>query len=81
MLMTARSSHTTPDIAGPSMSRAAVCAVSLIDRRTGRPHLVNGRPLVLFTRHPGEAVTDLMQGRDGAVWEARVDRLGQGGRK
>lgn len=52
------------------------CAVRLIDRRTGRPHRVNGSPLVLFTRRPEEAVAELLEGRDPAVWEARVEPMG-----
>ena len=55
---------------------AAVCAVSLIDRRTGRPHRVNGAPLVVFTRSPDIAASDLLQGRDRAIWETRIERLG-----
>ena len=54
------------------------CAVRLIDRRTGLTHRVNGSPLVVFTRsNPSEAVADLLEGRDAAVWEARVEPLGE----
>ena len=52
------------------------CAVRLIDRRTGRPHRINGSPLVLFTRRPEEAAAELLDGRDPAVWEARVEPMG-----
>ena len=53
------------------------CAVRLIDRRTGLTHRVNGSPLVIFTRNPSEAVADLLEGRDTAVWEARIEALGE----
>ncbi len=49
------------------------CAVLLIDRRTGRPHRINGSPLVLFTRRPEEVAAELLDGRDPAVWEARIE--------
>lgn len=52
------------------------CAVHLIDRRTGRPHRINGRPLVLFTKAPEEAVAGLLAGRDASVWEVRVEPVG-----
>ena len=60
----------------PTISARPTCAVRLIDRRTGSVHRVNGTPLVVFTRNPDEAVADLLQGRDGRLWEARIDRLG-----
>ncbi|QYZ70069.1 hypothetical protein [Neotabrizicola shimadae] len=55
----------------------ALCAVSLIDRRTGRPHRVNGAPLLVFTRTPDSAATDLMRGRDPDIWETRIDLIGR----
>lgn len=51
------------------------CAVRLVDRRTGATHRVNGTPLVLFTRNPDEAAAELLQGRNQAVWEVRVDQI------
>lgn len=51
------------------------CVVRLVDRRTGLTHRVNGSPLVVFTRNPAEAVSDLLEGRDRTVWEARVDPI------
>lgn len=57
------------------------CAVRLIDRRTGRPHRINGSPLVLFTRTPDVAVSELLSGRDAALWEARVEPIGTDTRK
>lgn len=60
-----------PQMAG--LSR--ICAVRLIDRRTGATHRVNGTPLVLFTRNPEEATAELLQGRNAAVWEVRVDPI------
>ncbi|MCB6179964.1 hypothetical protein LHP98_17735 [Rhodobacter sp. Har01] len=55
-------------------------AVRLVDRRTGKTHRINGSPLTLFTRAPEEAARELLQNRDAAVWEARVEPLGSGGR-
>jgi hypothetical protein len=51
-------------------------AVRLIDRRTGLTHRINGSPLVVFTRNPTEAVTELLSGRDASVWEARIEPIG-----
>ncbi|MDQ2066708.1 hypothetical protein Q9295_09995 [Xinfangfangia sp. CPCC 101601] len=51
------------------------CAVGLIDRRTGRPHRINGQPVVLYTKKPAAAVAKLLSGRDVTVWEARVDLI------
>jgi hypothetical protein len=51
------------------------CSVGLIDRRTGAAHRINGAPLVVFTRRPDEAAADLMDGRDPAVWEVRIEPL------
>lgn len=56
--------------------RSQTCAVRLIDRRTGQTHLVNGSPLVIFTKSPGEAAEDLLAGRDRALWEARIEPIG-----
>lgn len=55
------------------------CAVSLVDRRTGATHRINGRPLTLLTRNPQDAVAELLEGRDATVWEARVEVLGRSG--
>jgi len=52
------------------------CAVRLIDRRTGQTHRINGSPLVMFTKTPEVAVTELLSGRDAAVWEARIEPIG-----
>lgn len=65
-------SATSPDL-------QQACSVRLIDRRTGRTHRINGSPLVLFTNRPDEAAAELLQGRDAAVWEARIEPLGQAG--
>ena len=56
-------------------ARSLACAVRLIDRRTGQTHRINGRPLVLLTRNPAEAVADLLEGRDVDVWEARIEPI------
>jgi hypothetical protein len=55
--------------------RLGVCAVRLIDKRTGLTHRVNGSPLVAYTRNPTEAVAELLSGRDASVWEARVEPI------
>lgn len=62
---------------GDAMGLRGTCAVGLIDRRTGAAHRINGRPLVILTRRPNEAAAELLQGRDPAVWEARVEPLGK----
>ncbi len=59
-------------------ARGPACAVSLVDRRTGATHRINGRPLTLLTRNPRDAVEELLAGRDTRVWEARVEVLGPG---
>ncbi|GAB1363320.1 hypothetical protein MASR1M32_25560 [Rhodobacter sp.] len=64
---------TVPDL---TASLRKTCAVRLIDRRTGRPHRINGSPLVLFTRRPEEAAAELLAGRDPLVWEARIEVIG-----
>jgi hypothetical protein len=66
-----------PAAAGPAPAdlRNLARAVRLIDRRTGQTHRINGRPLVLFTRNPAQAVADLLEGRDAAVWEARIEPI------
>lgn len=59
-----------------------VCAVKLIDRRTGLAHRVNGRPLMVFTRDPKFAAAELLEGRDVRLWQVRVEPLdpSEGGR-
>lgn len=67
---------TTAKAAPAYVLSPTACAVHLIDRRTGQSHRINGRPLVLFTRTPEEAVAELLEGRDASVWEARVEPIG-----
>jgi len=64
--------------AGSAMSAplSQTCAVRLIDRRTGQTHRINGSPLVLFTKAPAMAAAELLSGRDAALWEARVEPIG-----
>lgn len=64
-------------VAQPASDPSQTCAVSLIDRRTGATHRINGRPLTLLTRNPQDAVAELLAGRDAAVWEARIEVIGQ----
>ncbi len=54
---------------------SGLCAVHLIDRRTGAAHRINGRALTVFTRSPAEATAELLAGRDPAHWETRIDRI------
>ncbi len=65
----------------PPAGAARTCAVRLIDRRTGATHRVNGRPLILYTRQPADAVAELLAGRDPSVWEARIEPFEAEGRK
>ena len=58
-----------------TMGMRDTCAVHLFDRRTGCAHRINGRPLVIFSRSPDEAAAALLEGRDPAVWEARVEHI------
>ncbi|MES2664563.1 MAG: hypothetical protein V4712_00590 [Pseudomonadota bacterium] len=51
---------------------APVCAVRLINRRTGLPHRINGTPLELLTRAPEEAGRDLLRNRDTTEWRVEV---------
>ncbi len=83
--MTAAFAFGTPATGNPAYTRAGqmaqgqgmsgTCVVRLIDRRTGLTHRVNGTPLVIFTRRPSDAVAELLEGRDRAVWEARIDPI------
>lgn len=66
-----------PHLSAPKARPAPLCVVQLVDRRTGALHRVNGTPLSVFTHTPHAAVTDMMSGRDPALWEARVDLLDQ----
>lgn len=72
-----RGCATTP-VSEASADRAS--AVRLIDRRTGQTHRINGSPLVILTRRPDVAAAELLEGRDPAVWEARIDPIGPRGR-
>ncbi|MCZ0961922.1 hypothetical protein [Paracoccus benzoatiresistens] len=50
-------------------------SVRLIDRRTGQVHRVNGAPLLALSREPEAAAASLLEGRDPALWEARIEPL------
>lgn len=56
-------------------ARRPLCAITLIDRRTGRPHRVNGAPLTALSRDPDLAATELLSGRDPHLWDARIQPL------
>jgi hypothetical protein len=58
-----------------SAARGPLCAITLIDRRTGRPHRVNGAALVALSRDPDAAAAELLAGRDPRIWSARVQPL------
>lgn len=62
-------------LAGQNMTMRTLCLVQLYDRRTGRAHRVNGTPVGIYTRNPAAAVEDLLDGRDTALWEARVNEI------
>lgn len=62
-------------LVGPSMTMRALCLVQLYDRRTGRAHRMNGTPVGIYTRTPAAAVKELLDGRDTAIWEARVNAI------
>lgn len=61
-------------------SRPAAFSVMLIDRRTGMAHRINGTPLVIFTKDPTGAASELLHGRDATIWEARIEQLAGGSR-
>ena len=75
MTLARHTAHRAPTPAA-MMPAGAVCAVSLIDRRTGSALRLNGGPVVLLTRQPHEAAAELLAGRNPAVWEARIEPLG-----
>lgn len=50
-------------------------AVSLIDRNSGRPHMISGVPLVLLTTTPRETSVDLMRNRDPQRWDTFIERM------
>ncbi|WP_104490925.1 MULTISPECIES: hypothetical protein [Paracoccus] len=54
-------------------------AVSLIDRRTGKPHRISDIPLRLITCEPFETARELMRDRDPARWDTAIDRLDRKG--
>lgn len=66
--MTARTRHDDP-------APRPLCAVTLIDRRTGRAHRINGAPLQSFSRDPDESAAALLAGRDRDIWDARIQPL------
>lgn len=78
MLMTDMPTRRRATPAAAGKGPATICAVSLIDRRTGSTHRVNGTPLVVITRNPVAAVDELLSGRDVAVWDIRIDPIAVG---
>ena len=58
-----------------SRTRPPLCAITLIDRRTGRPPRVNGAALVSLSRDPQLAAAELLAGRDARIWDARIQPL------
>lgn len=59
----------------PAQARAPLCAITLIDRRTGRPHRVNGAALVALSRDPDAATAELLAARDPRHWTTRVQPI------
>lgn len=55
-----------------SVRRPRTWAVHLIDRRSGLVHRANGHPLVVFTRDPDHAGSDLLRNRDTSIWAIRT---------
>ena len=53
-------------------ARPTLWAVTLIDRRTGRPHHVNGIALTALGRDPHATAAELMRNRDPRAWDARI---------
>lgn len=53
----------------------SLCAVTLIDRRTGSPARRNGTRLQVLTRNPQTAAADFLAGRDPLVWDVRIEPL------
>lgn len=58
-----------------SVSPGSVCAVTLVDRRTGAALRLNGSRVVIYTRSPEIAAQELLAGRDPSVWDLRVQPL------
>lgn len=58
------------------LAEGPLFSVRLIDRRTGAVPRLNGIPLSLLTRSPRQAVSNLMRGRNRAVWRAEVESVG-----
>lgn len=69
-----------PERGKTALAQRQPCAITLIDRRTGKGHRINGSPLILFSRYPEEAAATLLEERDPAVWEARIEPIVSGGR-
>lgn len=54
-------------------------AVSLIDRCSGKPHMIAGIPLVLMTREPVQTSRELMRNRDPMRWDTFIERMEEKG--
>lgn len=59
----------------PNIVPDSLCAVTLIDRRTGLAARRNGSRLQMLTRTPQIAAAELLAGRDPLVWDVRVEPL------
>ena len=62
-------------IADDAAPHGRLCAVHLIDRRTGCAHRINGTPLIIFTHDPHAARAELLAGRDPALWDTLIEAL------
>ncbi len=62
----------------PARRPSTICAVSLINRRTGSTHRENDVPVIRITRDPAAAVSALLANRDVALWDVRIDPIAVG---
>ncbi|HEY0213286.1 MAG TPA: hypothetical protein VGC40_06835 [Paenirhodobacter sp.] len=54
---------------------AQTYAVSLIDRRTGSLHRVNGTAQSVLTGDPQAVATEFLRNRDKSLWDVRIDPM------
>lgn len=59
----------------PDIIAGSLCAVTLIDRRSGLAARRNGSRLQVLTRNPQAAAAEFLAGRDPLVWDVRIEPL------
>lgn len=74
-------SDSSNDLPRGAIIAGSVCAVTLVERGSGRPLRINGSRVTIYTRSPDAAVQDLMTGRDPLIWAARIVPLDPAGRQ